>query len=59
MHKPNKNMNIVNELFESGKVKPVIDRCFPFRETAEAFRYFGEGHFKGKVVITLGHNSKI
>jgi len=58
MHKPNKNLNIINELFESGKVKPVIDRCFPLSETAEAFRYFGEGHFKGKVVITLGHNQK-
>ncbi len=56
MHKPNKNLNILCELFESGKVKPVIDRCFPLSETAEAFRYFGEGSFKGKVVITVEHN---
>jgi len=53
MHKPNKNLNIINELYESGKVRPVIDRCFPLNETPEAFRYFGEGHFKGKIVITL------
>ncbi len=58
MHKPNKDLNILNELFESGKVKPVIDRCFPLSETAEAFQYFGEGHFKGKVVITVEHNDK-
>jgi NADPH:quinone reductase-like Zn-dependent oxidoreductase len=58
MHKPNKDLNILNELFESGKVKPVIDRCFPLRETAEAFQYFGEGHFKGKVVITVKHHNK-
>jgi len=53
MHKPNKNLNILNELFESGKIKPVIDRSFPLSKTAEAFQYFGEGHFKGKVIITI------
>ena len=58
MHKPNKDLNILNELFESGKVKPVIDRCFPLSETVEAFQYFGEGHFKGKIVITVQQNIK-
>ena len=59
MHKPNKDLNILIELFESGKVKPVIDRCFPLSKTAEAFKYFGEGHFKGKVVIiVVEHNNK-
>jgi NADPH:quinone reductase-like Zn-dependent oxidoreductase len=59
MHKANKDMQILNELFQSGKVKPVIDKCFPLGETAEAFKYFGKGHFKGKVVITVEHNNKI
>jgi NADPH:quinone reductase-like Zn-dependent oxidoreductase len=58
MHKPNKDLNILNELFESGKIKPVIDRCFPLSETAEAFQYFGEGQFKGKVVITVKHHNR-
>jgi len=58
MHKPNKDLNILNELYESGKIKPVVDRCFPLSEAAEAFQYFGEGHFKGKVVITVEHNNK-
>jgi NADPH:quinone reductase-like Zn-dependent oxidoreductase len=58
MHKPNKNLYILNELFESGKIKPVVDRCFPLRETAKAFQYYGEGHFKGKVVITVEHSKK-
>jgi len=58
MHKPNKDLNILNDLFESGKVKPVVDKCFPLSETAEALKYFGEGHFKGKVVITVEHNNK-
>ncbi len=43
----------MNELFEAGKVKPVIDRRYPLSEVAEAFRYFAEGHVKGKIVITI------
>ena len=55
-YKANKDLNYLSELFEAGKLKPVIDKCFPIEETADAFRYFGEGRFKGKIVITLGHN---
>jgi NADPH:quinone reductase-like Zn-dependent oxidoreductase len=40
-------------LIESGKVTPVIDRTYPLAETPEAFRYLGEGHAQGKVVITV------
>ncbi len=43
----------MKELLEAGKVKPVIDRCYPLSETAEALRYLGEGHARGKVVITV------
>lgn len=46
-------MDILNELFETGKVTPVIDKCFPLEQTAEAFRHFGKGEFKGKIVITM------
>lgn len=52
-HKPNKDMALMKELFESGKVKPVIDRSYPLNQVAEAFRYFGEGNVQGKVVITI------
>jgi len=52
-HKPNKDLAFMKELFEAGKVVPVIDRRYPLREVAEALRYFGEGHAKGKIVITL------
>jgi NADPH:quinone reductase-like Zn-dependent oxidoreductase len=48
-----KDLGIMNELFEAGTVVPMIDRCFPFRETAEAVRYLGEGHARGKIVITV------
>jgi NADPH:quinone reductase-like Zn-dependent oxidoreductase len=53
MHKPNQKIDMLKELIESGKVRPVIDKCFPLSQTADAFRYFGSGRFKGKVVITL------
>jgi NADPH:quinone reductase-like Zn-dependent oxidoreductase len=52
-HKPNKDLAFMKELFEAGKVVPVIDRRYPLSEVAEALRYFGEGHAQGKVVITV------
>jgi NADPH:quinone reductase-like Zn-dependent oxidoreductase len=57
-HKPNKGLDFMKELFEAGKVAPVIDRRYPLSEVPEALRYFGKGHAKGKVVITLEHNNK-
>ena len=54
MTKPNKaDLNIMRELIESGKVTPVIDRRYNLDEVPEAIRYQGEGHARGKVVITL------
>jgi NADPH:quinone reductase-like Zn-dependent oxidoreductase len=46
----------VKQLLESGQVVPVIDRRYPLNEVPEAFRYFGEGHTRGKVVIAMEHN---
>jgi NADPH:quinone reductase-like Zn-dependent oxidoreductase len=43
----------LKELLETGKVTPVIDRTYPLSETPEAMRYLGEGHARGKVVITV------
>lgn len=43
-------------LLESGKVKPVIDRRYPLKDAAEALRYVGQGHARGKVVITMEHS---
>jgi NADPH:quinone reductase-like Zn-dependent oxidoreductase len=43
----------IKELFETGQIVPVIDRCYPLSETAEAIRYLEAGHARGKVVITV------
>ena len=52
--KPNKeDFDFLKELFEAGKVVPVIDRRYPLSKVAEALRYLEEGHALGKVVITL------
>ena len=48
-----KDLLLLKELLEAGKVVPVIDRCYPFSETAEAIRYLEAGHARGKVVITM------
>lgn len=48
-----KDLVLVKELLEAGKVVPVIDRRYPLSETTEAIRYLEEGHARGKVVITL------
>jgi len=44
---------VLQELLEAGKVAPVIDRSYALSETADAFRYLGEGHAQGKIVITV------
>lgn len=48
-----KDLVFLKELLETEKVKPVIDRCYPLGETAEAICYLEEGHARGKVVITV------
>ncbi|MGX6443927.1 NAD(P)-dependent alcohol dehydrogenase [Neobacillus sp. K501] len=54
LQRPNqKDLVYLKELVEAGKVKPVLDRCYPLNEVPEAFRYFEEGHAQGKVVITV------
>jgi NADPH:quinone reductase-like Zn-dependent oxidoreductase len=47
-----KDLAAVKELLESGMIRPVIDRRYPLSQAAEALRYLGAGHARGKVVIT-------
>jgi NADPH:quinone reductase-like Zn-dependent oxidoreductase len=48
-----KDLVVLKELVESGRLTPVIDRTHPLHETAEALRYIEAGHARGKVVITI------
>ena len=51
--KTNKDLDYMNKLFEAGKIKPVIDGPYKLDEVPEAFRVFGKGEQKGKIVITM------
>ena len=51
--KPNKDLLYMNELFEAGKIKPVIDGPYKLDDIQKAFRIFDKGEHKGKIIITL------
>jgi NADPH:quinone reductase-like Zn-dependent oxidoreductase len=57
--KPNKKEDLLflKELFEAGKVKPAIDRCYPLNNAAEALRYIEEGEALGKVVLSVTNDN--
>ncbi len=48
----------MKQLLEAGQVVPAVDRCYPLSETAEALRYLGTGHARGKIVIAVEQNNK-
>ncbi len=52
-----KDLVLIKELLEAGKVVPVIDRRYPLNEVPEAIRYLEEGHARGKVVINVEHDN--
>lgn len=53
-YKPNrKDLDFLNQLFEEGKLVPVIDKSYPLQEVPAALQYLGDGHAKGKIVITI------
>ncbi len=53
MYRTNEGLDEMTKLFEAGRLKPVIDSTYPLSEAPEAFRHYGKGEFKGKVVITV------
>lgn len=56
MHKANKDVDILMSLYAAGKLVPVIDKCYPLSEVAEAVQYLGEGRTLGKVVIRIANS---
>lgn len=47
------DMETLRELLASGKVKPVIERVYPFAQLVDALEYMGEGHARAKLVVTV------
>jgi NADPH:quinone reductase-like Zn-dependent oxidoreductase len=47
------DLEVLRELVEAGKVRPVVERRYELSDAAEAFRYMGTGHAQGKLVITV------
>lgn len=47
------DMNLLKELLELGKIKPLVEQTYPLSQIKEAMRRFGQGHVQGKIVITM------
>ena len=53
-----KDLTVLGDLMQSGKVTPVIDRTYPLSQIADAIRYLEQGHARGKVVIIVARDNK-
>jgi NADPH:quinone reductase-like Zn-dependent oxidoreductase len=47
------HLSLMRDLIEAGKVRPVVERTYPLSEACDALAYLGEGHARGKLVITV------
>lgn len=52
-YRPNKGLDELARLLETGRLVPVIDRTYPLEEVPEALAYFGTGQHKGKIAVTI------
>ena len=47
------DLKFLSDLMTEGKVTPFVEKTYPLNQTADALRYFEEGHARGKLVITI------
>jgi NADPH:quinone reductase-like Zn-dependent oxidoreductase len=52
------DLEFLANLFEARKVRPVIDRCYPLGDTAEAIRYLEQRHARGKIVLVVNRDAE-
>jgi NADPH:quinone reductase-like Zn-dependent oxidoreductase len=53
VHKPNKDLALILNLIETGKIKITIDRGYKLEDIRDAFRYYSSGKHKGKIAILV------
>lgn len=53
MHPNGAHLNEIKLLIEDEKIKPIIDRVYPFSESVEAFKHLATGRAKGKIVVKV------
>ena len=53
MHPNGAHLNEIKSLVEDGKIKPIIDKVYPFSESVQAFTHLATGRAKGKIVIKI------
>ena len=53
MHPNGAHLNEIKSLVEDGKIKPIIDKVYPFTESVQAFTHLATGRAKGKIVIKM------
>jgi len=59
VHQTTEDLNFLKEMIQAGKIKSVIDRCYPLQQTAEAHRYIETGRKKGHIIITMEQSLRI
>jgi 2-desacetyl-2-hydroxyethyl bacteriochlorophyllide A dehydrogenase len=50
------DLKTIKDLVEAGKIKSIIDRCYPLEQTADAHRYAESGHKSGTIIISVAHD---
>ncbi len=53
MHPNGGHLNEIKSMIEDEKIKPIIDKVYPFSESIEAFEHLATGRAKGKIIIKI------